>query len=206
MKTDSFFNNKYVLYIVVFLTVTNLFGYLMVQNTEAILFMIITGYLTTYFSKNMIIVLLVSLLTTNLLVSLHNLDNKQIVENMASASSNRARRRRRRAAPRAATAALDEDMATGAPSKFDFGSNIEGAHDSMDKLLKSGLSGKDTKALMAQQQQMMENLKHFEPMMSKATTILEKFDPEALANLTKSFGGMGGMSNILGGGNNRKKK
>lgn len=205
MKTDSFFNNKYVLYIVVFLTVTNLFGYLMMENTEAILFMIIIGYLTTYFSKNMIIVLLVSLLTTNLLVSLHNLDNKQVVENMSSASANRPRRRRR-AAPRAATAALDEDMATGAPSKFDFGSNIEGAHDSMDKLLKSGLSAKDTKDIMAQQKQMMDNLKHFEPMMNKATTILEKFDPEALANLTKSFGGMGGMNNILGGGSNRKKK
>ena len=60
--------DKTVLYIVLFFAITNVIGFLMLHNVEAVLFFIVTGMLTSYFSKNMIIVLLTALVATNALV------------------------------------------------------------------------------------------------------------------------------------------
>ena len=49
-----------------FFTITNLFGYLMLNNFNAIIFFAIAGFFTSYFSKNMIIILFVALISTNL--------------------------------------------------------------------------------------------------------------------------------------------
>lgn len=66
MKLPELFKNKYVLYIVLFLAITNIVGYLHVENYNAIVLFIACGYLSTFFSKNMIINLLVPLVVTNL--------------------------------------------------------------------------------------------------------------------------------------------
>jgi len=61
--------NKYVLYIVFFLAVTNLFGYMVMGNYKAIALFVLVGYLVHNFNKNMIIVLLVPLVLTSLFTS-----------------------------------------------------------------------------------------------------------------------------------------
>jgi hypothetical protein len=66
LEINSLLKNKYVLYIVFFFTITNLFGYLMLNNFNAIIFFAIAGFFTSYFSKNMIIILFVALISTNL--------------------------------------------------------------------------------------------------------------------------------------------
>ena len=60
--------SKVTLYVVLFVAVTNVLGFLMVNNYEAILFFSLIGYLTTHFSKNMIVVLLTAVVSTNLLL------------------------------------------------------------------------------------------------------------------------------------------
>jgi len=57
-----------VLYVVAFLAFANVLGYLAKQNSQAVIFFLIVGFLTTYFSKNMIVVLLTAMVTTNLFV------------------------------------------------------------------------------------------------------------------------------------------
>ena len=72
MKMPNFknlLNDKNVLYVVFILAILNILGYLLVQNLEAVAFFLIVGFLTTYFSKNMIIVLMVSIVTTSLFTS-----------------------------------------------------------------------------------------------------------------------------------------
>lgn len=66
-----FLKNKTVLYVVAFMAVMNLFGFLLTRNVDAVMFYIVLGLLTSYFSKNMIVVLLVAMIGTNLLVA-HN--------------------------------------------------------------------------------------------------------------------------------------
>jgi hypothetical protein len=60
--------NKYVLYFVLFLAVSNLLGYMVVGNMNAVILFILIGGLMTFFSKNMIIVLSVPLVLTSVLL------------------------------------------------------------------------------------------------------------------------------------------
>jgi len=64
----SLLKDKNVLYVVLFLAVTNLFGYLMAGNFDAIMLFLVAGFASTYFSKNMIIIMLIAMLTTNFLI------------------------------------------------------------------------------------------------------------------------------------------
>ena len=60
--------NKYVLYFVLFLAVSNLLGYMVVGNMNAVILFILIGGLMTFFSKNMIVVLSVPLVLTSVLL------------------------------------------------------------------------------------------------------------------------------------------
>jgi hypothetical protein len=61
--------NKYVLYIVFFLAVTNVFGYMVMGNYKAIALFVLVGYLVFCFNKNMIVVLLTSLVLTSVFMA-----------------------------------------------------------------------------------------------------------------------------------------
>ncbi len=75
MDLNSLLRNRNVLYVVLFLAVANLFTYLMLKQLDAVAFFMIIGFLTTYFSKNMIIILLTSVISTFLLVQIKMLGN-----------------------------------------------------------------------------------------------------------------------------------
>jgi len=70
-----FLRSRNTLYVVLFFAVMNLFSYLMLKQLDAVAFFIIIGFLTTYFSKNMNIVLLTSMVSTFLLVQIRMLGN-----------------------------------------------------------------------------------------------------------------------------------
>lgn len=57
--------NKYVLYAMLFISLMNIIGYLAVKNFDAIAFFVLVALLTVYFSRNMIIILFICIITTN---------------------------------------------------------------------------------------------------------------------------------------------
>ena len=63
---SSLMTNKYFLYFIVVLSVLNIIGYLTMNNTDAVIFFALLGFIMFNFSKNMTIVLLVSIVATNL--------------------------------------------------------------------------------------------------------------------------------------------
>ena len=69
--------SKIVLYILLILAVTNLFGYLMSENFTAVFMFLVIGYLTTYFTYNMIIVFAVSIFATNFAVAMNYNRNRE---------------------------------------------------------------------------------------------------------------------------------
>ena len=71
MKWDlkALLKNKMVLYVVLFLAVTNLFGYLMTRNFDAVILMLVVGIVVSNFTKNMIIILGVTVLATGFAAS-----------------------------------------------------------------------------------------------------------------------------------------
>jgi len=60
--------NKYVLYAILIIAVLNVIGYLALKNMDAVLFFILTFLLSIYFSRNMIVVLFISVIATNFYV------------------------------------------------------------------------------------------------------------------------------------------
>jgi len=83
----TWLKNKNVLYVVLFFSVMNLFSYLMMKQLDAVAFFIIIGFLTTYFSKNMIVIMLTSVVSTFLLVQINMLG--RVHEGMEDASGNK---------------------------------------------------------------------------------------------------------------------
>jgi hypothetical protein len=63
---SSLMTNKYFLYFIVVLSALNIIGYLTMNNTDAVIFFALLGFITFNFSKNMTIVLLISIIATNL--------------------------------------------------------------------------------------------------------------------------------------------
>lgn len=65
-------HNKYVLYLSFFFAILTAARYLFNFNLEAIIIFIVLGFLTTYFSKNMIVVLLTTTIGTNFIMMFKN--------------------------------------------------------------------------------------------------------------------------------------
>ena len=72
MKFDlqSLLKDKNVLYITLFIAISNMFAYLMFRQFDAIIFFVIIALFASYFSKNMIIIMLAAILSTNLAISI----------------------------------------------------------------------------------------------------------------------------------------
>jgi len=82
---SEFLTNKWVLNIVVVLSILNIIGYISLGNLNAVLFYILFAVLIRYFSKNMTIVLGVPLIIINLFyfkgTMIEGMDNKDDVTN-----------------------------------------------------------------------------------------------------------------------------
>lgn len=75
--------NKYFLYFVTFLAVTNVLGYLVTNKVNAVIFFALVAFLTSNFSKNMAVVLLVAMVATNMLMA-----NKSMREGLENQTTN----------------------------------------------------------------------------------------------------------------------
>ena len=65
-SNNPIIHNKIILYIIFFISLADLFILLSENDIFSITIFILIGFLTTYFSKNMLIVLFISLVITNL--------------------------------------------------------------------------------------------------------------------------------------------
>lgn len=188
LNMKSLLKDKNVLRIVALLSVFNLLGYLMMQNLDAVAFFIIIGFLTTYFSKNMIIVLLVAMVATNFLVMSRS-KGENIIEGMTDGDAE----------------ANDEDSeekeATGKDSKLNEAAKTPKldddkteaiAHDHLDELVKT--HGVDKKAMEDKSKQLLEQSKALKDTMSNLGPAMEQAN-KIMANM----GGMEGMQKMLSG-------
>ena len=84
-------HNKYVLYLSFFFAVLTAARYLFNFNLEAIIIFVVLGFLTTYFSKNMIVILLTTTIGTNFIMMFKNKSAPvyyNIMEGMETQSGN----------------------------------------------------------------------------------------------------------------------
>tara|TARA_Y100001935_G_C17308364_1_gene513950 strand:- start:1570 stop:2199 length:630 start_codon:yes stop_codon:yes gene_type:complete len=188
--------NKAVLYIVLFIAVTNAMGYLMVSNFEAITLFFLVGLLTSYFSKNMIVVMLVAIIATNLLVGgkqisrtplLEGLKNKKGEDHEDGEEDHDDEDDKEDKEPLSSlkpTTVNDED------AELDFPGSLEAAYDNLDKLLSSDAINKmsaDTQKLAEKQQKLMGNIEKLEPMMNDAKKMMESLNNGKIESMMEKF-------------------
>jgi hypothetical protein len=70
-EASKLLNNKYFLYLMVFLTITNVLGYLVTNKLNAVIFFALISLLVHQFSKNMSVILLIALIATNFMMTQH---------------------------------------------------------------------------------------------------------------------------------------
>lgn len=70
---NSLVNNVYILYVIAFIALIDILGYILRKEFSAVLFFYLLGMLTFYYTKNMTIVLLSAILGTSLLHFIKNL-------------------------------------------------------------------------------------------------------------------------------------
>lgn len=68
-EASKILTNKYFLYFMVFLASTNVLGYLVTNKFNAVAFFALVSFLTFQFSKNMAVILLIAIITTNFMMS-----------------------------------------------------------------------------------------------------------------------------------------
>ena len=226
MKFDlkSLLKDKNVLYVVLFIAVTNMFAYLMFRQFDAIIFFVIIGMIASYFSKNMIIILLAAIISTNLAISIKVIgkvkeglegmkeeEKKKKAKGMVSPTAEPKAMRMaakkivgenftQQLHPARINAADDDDEPRHKP-KVDYAGTLESAYDNLDKLLSSDSINKmssDTQRLAEKQQLLMGNINKLQPMMEKAGSLLGGLD---MGKMSSMLDGLQGKLNNLGNSN-----
>ena len=207
---ENLLQNKYVLYLVLFIAITNILGYLAIEDFRSLMVFIAVAALASHFSKNMIVVLGSALIGTNVLYAssrmregMKNQKEERKKEDKKEAASNSEIKKAVSQAKetlqmKAVTTEEDEeeDDDSGVKTdRIDYGATMELAYDNLNKMLgEGGMKNltKDTQGLMDQQKQLMQQLKDFAPLMEQAGSMLDKLG--GMDNLKGLMGKMGGIS------------
>ena len=219
VNIKSLLKDKNVLYVIVFIATINLLGFLMIQDLNAVLFMFIVGFLTSYFSKNMIIVLLTALIATNLFATSRSLyvksekegfskKQKRKFKKKSSLKNTNIKQLKLKKGEDEETFESIETMSSENKSnrkrkpKLDYAATLEEAYDGLEGLLGSSAinsMSKDTQRLADKQQKLMKNIENLEPMMQRAGKMLEGLQSSKIGGmlntLEKSMGKLSGLKN-----------
>lgn len=210
---QNLLKNKYVLYSVLFLALTNVLGYLAIGDFESLVFFIMLGLLSSYFSKNMIINLSVSILGTNILFS-----RKKLYEGMENSTSEEKKETKKtkeekehnenkesqettkekfsqQNIPKSQPANIsDEDDGIG--ERIDYAKTLEQAYDNLQNMLGTqGMSGltKETQKLVDQQKSLMSTMKDMGPMVKMFKESMGSINNKELQ------GTLGNLTNVMKG-------
>jgi len=194
MKLKSLLKNKNFLYFVFFIATVNTFGYLMMRQTEAVMLFALVGFLTTFFTQNMVIVLLAAIIVTNVYAgSILGIrikegmegkehdddvddadDDDDDKEGMGHEEGEKKKKGKKEGMPSLKPADLPPN---GKKPKLDPSGTLEAAYDNLDKLLDSGAIDKmssETQNLASQQDKLMKNIDRLEPMLGAAESMMKK--------------------------------
>lgn len=218
MKFDlnSLLKDQNVLRIIALVSVFNLLGYLMMQNLDAVAFFIIIGFLTTYFSKNMIIVLLVSMIATNFLV-MSRAVGKNTIEGMTNEKEEGEEEEKKDSddkpkVPPAKPASENEEnkMTNNSDTELDHPATVEKAYENLEAMIGSGgIEGmtRDTDKLMERQKKLARVMKDMPQLMGQVEGMLNKMGGfEGLTGVIDNLGPVMNMVGNLTGGSSKKKE
>lgn len=184
-KIEDFFQNKYVLYIILAISIVNILGYLTMNDFGSITLFILVAILTNYFNKNMGIILVVSLFVTNLLVSKEYINKKIEQYRMKESFKSKIKEPEEEINITIDQYGDDddyeayEDTEVTKKNKIDYATTFEQAYDNLENSVgKDGIEGltTETSELIKKQQQLINNVKKLGPFLKQAETFLDRYN------------------------------
>lgn len=218
-KMDKLLNDKNVLYAVFVIAILNVLGYLMTKNIEAVAFFLVIGFLTTYFSKNMIVVLIITIITTSIFASTRTtyvqvpavkegMSSKK--PNLSSEQKNEIKDQLKEKKENGTTnteESSDGDMEVsskvstisnkknGKENYVDYASTLETAYKNLQNTVgEGGVKGltQQTGDLIKQQTAMMKNIETMQPFLKTADSFMKNLNLEGLSGVGDMLGKLTG--------------
>ena len=194
----SLLRDKNVLRAVSVISVLNLIGFVMLRNFDAVAFFVVTGFLMTYFSKNMIIVLLVAMLSTNLFISSRLLH--PIIKEGMKVDKKKKKKENVEGDDEGDDEEIDEDDSSDKAGNLDAKATKDAAHENLQNIIGGNNIQKmseDTQKLMSNQNDLHKSLESIIPAVNESMATLEKFGGmdkltgmiDKLSSITGAFGG-----------------
>ncbi len=195
MAKFNLLRNKYVLYILLFLAVTNILGYLAMRDFDALSLFVAVAVVTYYFSKNMIVILGLAILVTALFKgSVHFGVKEGLV-------GERAATEKEEEEVEEAFAELDDDDEEEGPTgridsepdlakRIDKAGTMEESYNNLQNILgNNGMDKltKETQSLIEQQSNLMKQLEGLGPIMENAQNLMSKLDNPQMQGLMEKF-------------------
>ena len=194
-KINLLSKNKMVLYVLYFITVLNVFGYLSMNNFKSFALFTLILYVTTFFSKNTAIILIVPLVITNLFG-----DNIQFVEGLKNKGKKNKKKKIKEGysmeeleEAQEKAIGMDEDEEEEEEEEFvstkarkNERASMEKQYDTLTNMI--GAEGiqqmtNDTKKLIDKQKSLNESMKAMGPLLNNAKGLLEGFDLDGLSGV-----------------------
>ena len=181
------------------------------QNLDAVAFFVIIGFLATYFSKNMIVVLVVAMVTTNFLVASRSASKLSM--NTVEGMTNPKEGEKDTDVDEEEEKEEEKPMKKKSSPKVDEVSNVEEQYENLQEMLSpEGIRGmtKETLELQKKQENLQEMMKNMQPMMNQAMQMVDKMG--GMDKMAKMAEGMapliGKLSNIgaITGGSKAERK
>ena len=157
-SSTGMLNNKWILYTILFISIIDLFNFYSKSDTTAIAIFLVVGFLTTYFSRNMLVVLVVAITVTHIarfgtasMEGMETEEDDEVVE--------------------------EEEVKEGlAPevSEEQKNSELEAIQKTLEKMSNADSSTK-TEALIEQTKKVQENMALLKPYLQAAENITEPF-------------------------------
>lgn len=209
--------NKYVLYIVLFLAITNILGYMMMGDIRVLAFFALVGFVVSKFSKNMIIILGASMIATNFFLvgrkvsttiedmsgrrSIEGMSGRRSVEGMSGRrsvegmSGNRGSKKEKKGKKQGLSNMNNEVVAKNAKpvsskERVDYATTVEQAYDNLENIVGKGGISKltdDTSRLMDKQNKMFENLKGMGPLIGQYKEMMGSMNMDNINKLTSTL-------------------
>ena len=188
LNYGALLHNCYVMYFVLFLAVADLLVLSVSREYVFILIFLLVGYLTSFFSKNMMVILLVAIVATNVLRSgsgirlsegLENAeedaDKEKPVESLENAEGEEADKEKPVESLENADDKKSENEKPKTTESFDLKAKTA---TSLSSSPVEGLDvlGDQTAQLISTQKKLMENMKTLEPMLTQAEKFMSQFE------------------------------
>ncbi|MEE8598428.1 MAG: hypothetical protein V3S69_02750 [Dehalococcoidales bacterium] len=195
---EDILNNKYFLYLVAFISFTNVLGYLSMGNVESVLIFGATTALTGYFSKNWIVRLLAALVVTNVVFANYMI-REGFKEGLSAPgkTSDVDREGDEEAKDEEdenfEAATEEEEREETGKGRIDYAATMEQAYDNLNNMLGEkgmGNLSNDTQNLVKKQKDLMNQIEKMKPILEGAQGVLEGLDMSKIEGMMDTFTGL----------------